>query len=119
MVDRIELKGMSFQGRHGVREAERAQPQEFKVDIEVECDLTKAGLTDKLADTVDYTRVRAIAKEVIEGESAQLMESLASRIAAQVLKLPRVETVVVRIAKRPASMQPIDAAAVRIERTHA
>jgi dihydroneopterin aldolase len=47
------------------------------------------------------------------------MESLASRIAAQVLKLPRVETVVVRIAKRPASMQPIDAAAVRIERTHA
>jgi dihydroneopterin aldolase len=118
-VDRIELKGMSFQGRHGVREAERAHPQEFKVDIEVECDLTEAGLTDKLVDTIDYTRIRAIAREVIEGESAQLIETLASRIADQVLDLPGVRAVSVRIAKRPASMQPIDAAAVRINRTHA
>ncbi len=110
---------MSFQGRHGVREAERAQPQEFKVDIEVECDLTKAGLTDKLADTVDYTKIRTIAKEVIEGESAQLIETLASRIADQVLQMQSVETVSVRIAKQPASMQPIDAAAVRLNRTHA
>lgn len=119
MVDRIELNGMSFQGRHGVRQAERAHPQEFKVDIEVECDLTKAGLTDKLADTVDYTKIRAIAREVIEGESAQLMETLAWRIAGQVSQLPAVAAVSVRIAKRPASMQPIDAAAVRIRRTHA
>jgi dihydroneopterin aldolase len=118
-VDRIELKGMSFQGRHGVREAERAHPQEFKVDIEVECDLTEAGLTDKLVDTIDYTRIRAIAREVIEGESVQLIEALASRIADQVLDLPGVRAVSVRIAKRPASMQPIDAAAVRINRTHA
>ena len=119
MVDRIELRGMSFEGRHGVREAERAHPQEFRVDIDVECDLTRAGLTDRLADTVDYTKVRAIVKEVIEGESAQLMESLASRIAEQVMQVPRVAAVSVRIAKRPASMQPIDAAAVRIERTRA
>src|SRR5579864_8777912 len=110
---------MSFQGRHGVREAERAQPQEFKVDIEVECDLTEAGLTDRLAHTVDYTKIRAVAKEVIEGESAQLIETLASRIADQVLQMPLVQAVSVRIAKRPASMHPIVAAAVRINRTHA
>lgn len=119
MVDRIQLDGMSFQGRHGVREAERAHAQEFKVDIEVECDLVEAGRTDKLADTIDYTRIRAIAKAVIEGESAQLLETLAARMAGQVLQLPRVEAVTVRIAKRPASMQPIDAAAVRINRTRA
>ncbi|MGA7913283.1 MAG: dihydroneopterin aldolase [Candidatus Dormiibacterota bacterium] len=118
-MDRIELNGMSFQGRHGVRDAERAHTQEFRVDVEVECDLTKPGLTDKLADTVDYTRIRAIAKEVIEGESAQLLETLASRMADRVLQMPSVEAVSVRIAKRPASMQPIDAAAVRINRTRA
>jgi dihydroneopterin aldolase len=118
-VDRIQLKGMSFQGRHGVRDAERANAQEFKVDIEVDCDLAKAGRTDKLADTIDYTRIRAIAKEVIEGESAQLLETLASRMADQVLQLPRVEAVTISIAKRPASMQPIDVAAVHINRTRA
>src|SRR6058998_3594694 len=67
-MDRIELRGMSFQGRHGVRPAEREQPQEFKVDIEVDADLARAGESDKLADTVDYTAVRAAAREVIEGE---------------------------------------------------
>jgi len=101
---------MSFQGRHGVRPAEREQPQDFKVDIEVEADLAAAGRTDRLADTVDYTAVRAAAREVI---------ALASAIAEKVLALPRVESVSVRVAKRPASMQPIEAAAVRINRTRA
>ena len=110
---------MSFQGRHGVRPAERDQPQEFKIDIEVDADLAAAGRTDLLADTVDYTRARAAVREVIEGESMQLLESLASAIAQRVLALPHVEAVLVRVAKRPASMQPIESAAVRINRTRA
>jgi len=110
---------MSFHGRHGVRPAEREQPQEFRVDIEVEADLAEAGRTDLLADTVDYTAVRAAAREVIEGESRKLLESLAAAIAQRVLGLPRVESVSVRVAKHPASMQPIEAAAVRINRTRA
>ncbi len=118
-MDRVVLQGMSFQGRHGVRPAEREHPQEFRVDVEVECDLAQAGRTDRLEDTVDYTRVRAVAKEVIEGESFKLIESLADRIADGVLQLHGVVAVSVRIAKRPESMSPIDAAAVHINRTRA
>jgi dihydroneopterin aldolase len=118
-VDRILLEGMSFQGRHGVRAAEREQPQEFKVAVEVDCDLIRAGISDRIEDTVDYTKVRAIAKEVIEGESQKLLETLAARIADRVLQLEHVGGVSVRIAKRPESMQPIVAAAVRINRTRA
>jgi dihydroneopterin aldolase len=118
-MDRILLEGMSFQGRHGVRPVERETPQEFKVDVEVDCDLSEPGRTDRIEDTIDYTKIRAIAKEVVEGESQKLLESLAGRIAERVLQLPRVAAVSVQIAKRPASMQPIDAAAVRINRTRA
>jgi dihydroneopterin aldolase len=118
-MDRIELRGMSFHGRHGVRDAERESTQEFRVDVEVEADLAPAGQTDRLADTVDYTKVRAAAREVIEGPSRQLLESLAGDIATRVLALPHVQGVTVRVAKRPASMQPIDAAAVHIKRTRA
>jgi dihydroneopterin aldolase len=118
-MDRIELLGMSFQGRHGVRPAEREQTQEFKVDLEIETDLSEAGATDRLADTIDYTRARAAAREVIEGDSVELLESLAAAIAQRVLGLPRVEAVTVRVAKRPAGMQPVDSAAVRIKRTRA
>ena len=118
-MDRIELRGMSFQGRHGVRQAERDQPQEFKVDIDVEADLSQASRTDHLSDTVDYTKLRGIARTVIEGPPASLLEALAGRIADLALELPGVASVSVRVAKFPASMQPIEAAAARINRTRA
>ena len=38
-MDRILLQGMVFKGRHGVTARERARPQEFSVDIELETDL--------------------------------------------------------------------------------
>ena len=117
--DGIELLGMAFQGKHGVRPAEREQAQEFKVDIELGADLAQAARSDQLADTVDYTRVRRIARDVIEGPPARLLETLAGRIAEQVLEVPGVTSVSVRVAKRPPSMQPIEAAAVRINRTRA
>jgi dihydroneopterin aldolase len=118
-VDQIILRGMAFQGRHGARPHEREQPQEFRVDLELDCDLREPGRTDRLEDTVDYSVVRALVKDVVEGESANLLETLAARIAGRILELPKVEGVSVRVAKRPASMLPIEAAAVHINRTRA
>jgi dihydroneopterin aldolase len=118
-VDHIQLHGMSFQGRHGVRAAERERAQEFKVDLDVDCDLSQPGHTDRLEDTIDYTRLRAIAKEVVEGESKNLLENLAARIAEGVLQVSGVVAVSVTVAKRPASMLPIESAAVHINRTRA
>ncbi len=116
-MDRIVLEGVLLSGRHGVRQAEREKAQEFEVDVEVDADLATPGRSDRVEDTVDYRRLYAIARDVIEGESAQLIETLASRIAERVLDLERVEAVSVRIAKRPESMRPIAAAAVHITRT--
>jgi dihydroneopterin aldolase len=110
---------MSFKGRHGARPAEWEQAQEFKVDIELEADLSEPGRSDRLEDTVDYSQVRAIVKAIIEGQSVKLLETLAARIADRTLSLPRVKAVTVRVAKRPASMAPIEAAAVHISRTRA
>lgn len=118
-MDRIALEGMVFSGRHGVRPAEREQPQEFKVDVKVDADLAAPGRSDRVEDTVDYRQIYAIVKAVVEGESAKLIETLAQRIAERVLELERVVTVSVRVAKRPQSMRPIDAAAVKIRRTRA
>ena len=115
-MDRIVLEGMTFSGRHGVRPAERDQFQEFKVDVEVDADLVRSGRSDRVEDTVDYRRLYAIAKEIVEGESVKLIETLAERIAERVLDLEGVLAVSVRVAKRPASMEPIDAAAVQIRR---
>jgi dihydroneopterin aldolase len=118
-MDRIELRGMSFQGRHGVGASEREHAQRFDVDVQVETDVSAAGRSDALDDTVDYRRIRDIAKSVVEGEPAKLIETLATRVADRVLELNGVAGVSVRVAKHPASMQPIEAAAVHIKRTRA
>jgi 7,8-dihydroneopterin aldolase/epimerase/oxygenase len=118
-VDRIRLEGLVFEGRHGVSDDERSRPQPFTVDIEVEADLSRAGETDHIADTVDYRRLRSIAHDVITGEPAHLIEALAHRIATRSLELPEIVAVSVRVAKRPRSMEPLDAAAVEIKRTRA
>ena len=118
-MDTIELEGMTFSGRHGVSAAERERPQRFVVSVEVDTDLAAAGRTDRIEDTLDYRRIRKVAKDVIEGESVKLVETLASRIAEGVLGLPLVSAVSVRVAKRPASMAPIQSAAVHIRRTRA
>lgn len=118
-VDQIVLEGMVFSGRHGVRRAEREQAQDFNVDVKLDADLVKPGRSDRVEDTVDYRQVYAIAKEVIEGESVQLIETLADRIAQRVLDLERVVAVSVRVAKRPESMRPIESASVKIRRTRA
>ncbi|HEY2599066.1 MAG TPA: dihydroneopterin aldolase [Candidatus Dormibacteraeota bacterium] len=118
-MDRIQLEGMVFSGRHGVRPAERAEPQEFKVDVKVDADLSEAERSDKVEDTVDYRPIHAIAKSVIEGESTKLIETLAGRIAERVLDLDRVVGVSVRVTKRPQSMRPLDGASVEIRRSRA
>src|ERR1700674_5335056 len=73
-------RGHVLQGRHGVRPAERERPQEFKVDVELDCDLSEPGKSDRIEDTVDYRQVRSIVKDVIEGESQKLLERLTSLI---------------------------------------
>lgn len=110
------LEGMVFRGKHGVSDTERARAQRFTVDVELEADLSRAARSDRLEDTVDYRRVYAIAKEVIEGEPARLVEALAGRIARKTIQVPGVRAATVRVAKQPKRMQPISAAAAVIRR---
>ena len=54
--DLLVLEGMSFYGYHGETEAERTLGNRFYVDVEVRMDLSKAGQSDEIADTLDYSR---------------------------------------------------------------
>ena len=84
--DRILLEGMVFHGRHGTLPAERELGQPFVVDVELSLDLRAAGLADDLTRTVDYSEVHRRAKEIVEGPSVNLTETVAERIAAAVLE---------------------------------
>jgi len=98
--DRILLEGMVFSGHHGALPAERDLGQPFIVDVELRLALRPAGTSDDLEKTVDYGEVHRRAREIVEGEPVNLTETIAERIAAEVLEEhPPVQSVRVRVAK--------------------
>lgn len=120
MTDRVALTNMRFQGRHGVLEEERAQPQPFEIDVELSLDLSLAGVSDDLRRTVDYREVFEIVRDTIEGSSRHLIESLAETIAARLLAdfaILGVGEVLVRVRKPNVNLPgALDAASVEITR---
>jgi 7,8-dihydroneopterin aldolase/epimerase/oxygenase len=116
-VDRLLLEGMTFTGRHGVLASEHVQPQPFTVDVELAADLARAGASDRLADTVDYSQAHAIVRDVVEGEHRDLLEAVAEQIAERLLRLEGVRAARVRVAKKPPLPGEFRAFAVEIERS--
>jgi dihydroneopterin aldolase/2-amino-4-hydroxy-6-hydroxymethyldihydropteridine diphosphokinase len=99
MTDRIVLQGVSARGFHGVLSSEKRDGQTFVVDVVMEVDLAPAGASDDLNDTVNYAEVAGDIVALIEGESLDLIEALAARIADRVLARPLVEAVEVTVHK--------------------
>jgi dihydroneopterin aldolase len=116
-VDRIVITGIRELGVHGVLAEEQVRPQPFEVDLELRVDLTRAGETDELDDTVDYAAVCEAVSRVVSSEQYRLLERLATRIAEVCCADPRVQGAVVEVRKvHPPVRAMLDHVAVRIER---
>ena len=87
MSDTIRIEGVKALGCHGVLAEERTYDQPFVVDIELEVDTALSAATDDVAHTISYADVAQDAVAVITGESVNLIETLANRIAEKVLEL--------------------------------
>jgi dihydroneopterin aldolase len=115
--DLLVLEGMSFYGYHGETQAERTLGNRFYVDVEIRLDLSPAGRTDKITDTIDYSRAFALVRAVVEDEQHGLIEAIAARIAEIMLAEPLAESVKVRVGKQPPIAGAIDRCWVIIERS--
>ncbi|MFZ0122296.1 MAG: dihydroneopterin aldolase [Pseudonocardiaceae bacterium] len=96
---RITLTGLRVHGRHGVHEHERALGQEFVVDATVWLDLGPAGETDQLSATLDYGALAQRAADIVGGQPCNLIETVAARIATDLLTDQRVQAVEVTVHK--------------------
>lgn len=117
MPDLIELRGLRALGFCGALPEEQERRQPFEVDLDVETDLTSAGRTDDLSDTVDYGALCSQVESVVVDERFVLMERMAARIAEVVLADSRIDAVGVTVRKlRPPVPQQLDTSAVTIRR---
>lgn len=116
--DSIELDGLSVTAVVGVLPEERERAQPLNIDLALEVDLTAAGVSDSLGDTVDYGAVCDRVVEVVTEEEPLLLERLAARVSSAVLAMdPRIEAVTVAIQKlRPPVPHSLDSSGVRITR---
>lgn len=112
----VRLVNAVFFAHHGVLAEEHRIGGRFEVDVAVELDITEAAETDDLARTVDYERVYAIAREVVTGANAYLIERLAVRIAQAVrAAYPTLGRVTVAVRKpNPPVGGPCDRAEVTV-----
>ncbi|KAL9267105.1 Dihydroneopterin aldolase 2-like protein [Drosera capensis] len=117
--DKLVLRGLKFHGYHGVKPEERTLGQKFLIDVDAWLDLRRAGVSDNLSDTVSYTDIYRIVKEVVEGEPQNLLESVAHQIAVATFdKFPQISDVRVKVGKPHVAVQgQLDYLGVEIFRT--
>ncbi|XAS76417.1 2-amino-4-hydroxy-6-hydroxymethyldihydropteridine diphosphokinase [Dermatophilaceae bacterium Sec6.4] len=110
MTDRIGLSGIVATACHGVLPHEKREPQRFIADIVLEFDVRAAGESDDLDATVSYADIAQGAYAILTGDSVDLIETLAQRIAEIAMAPDAVEAVDVTIRKpqAPAGVPFVD-----------
>lgn len=114
-LDRIEIRDLLVRGILGVNDWEREHEQDILVNLTLFTDLTAAGASDSLDDTVNY---RTLTKQLIahiESSRRFTVEALAEDLARICLQSPRVQRARVRVEK-PGALRFARSVGVEIER---
>lgn len=115
--DLISIRGIEGYGFHGVLPEERENGQPFVVDLQVCTDVAEAAADDDLGKAVDYSVLANEVVDIVQGEPCDLIESVAVRIAEQVLVHQRVSSVRVTVHKPRAPVGvPVADISVTVER---
>lgn len=117
MTDLIVLRGLRVVAFCGLLPEEVARPQPFEINVEIETDLTAAGQSDDLNDTIDYGAVTDAIVALADAARFDLLEYFSARVAQAVLAFPKAQAVTVEINKlRPPLPHDIATSGVRIRR---
>lgn len=118
VADRIALTGLKVRGNHGVFDHEKRDGQDFLVDITVWIDLDEAAASDDLQHTVHYGEMAERAAEIVGGPSCDLIETVAAKVADDLMTDQRLHAAEVTIHKPSAPIPlPFSDVAVTIRRS--
>lgn len=115
MRDVLELSGLEVSCIIGDLPEEREREQVLRLDVGLELDLSVAGRSDRLEDTVDYAALAGEIDGALKAGRYSMIEAAAERVAEVVLGDGRVRGVRVRVEKRGA-VAGLAAAVVKIRR---
>ena len=84
--DYITLTGLKIKCIIGIFDWERRRKQDVVIDLKFSCNIRKASRNDKIKDTIDYKKIAKTTIQYVENSRFQLVETLAERLAALLLK---------------------------------
>ena len=114
--DTIRVLGLKFTAAHGDNPEEKTVPQPFEVDVEVKCGLSAPSKSDRLEDTLDYSRIIEEVNVVMTGPHRCLLEKLAGSIVERVGTLVAEGEITVRI-RKPKVSAAVSCVTVEVEIT--
>ena len=119
MTDQVFVRGLALHAYHGVMQHEAKVGQTFKLDLVLDMALADAARSDKLADTVGYDQVVAVASDSFCTRRYRLVEAAAGAVADAILgRFPQVTSVRVTVHKPHAPIAAtFDDVGVSISRT--
>ena len=98
-MDTLNVKGIRVYGYTGFFEAEQFLGQWFEVDLTLWLDLSKAGRSDELTDTLNYADAVAIVQKIVKQSKFKMIERLAEAIADEILDTGKTNKVKVSLTK--------------------
>jgi len=114
-MDKVIIKDLLARGVIGVYDWERVRPQEILINIILYGDLSKAGISDNIDDSINYKTVAKGAQSLAENCERLTVEALADDIASYCLETEGVKKVSVRVEK-PGAVRFAKSVGVEIER---
>ena len=115
LSDRIHIEQLEISAHIGVPEKERSTPQRLTVSISFWPYHDERDVADKIDNTVNYSTVAEETKNFVRNQSANLIETLADRLATHLLKTFRIQKVIVELRKFP--LQDAKHVSVTVTRT--
>lgn len=114
-MDTVFIEKLAVDAVIGAYAWERTIRQQVLLDIEMAFDCRPAGLTDALADALDYHAVARAVTALVEESECVLLEALAERVAGLLLRDFAVARLKLTV-RKPAAVGNAAAVGVSIER---
>ncbi len=114
-INDIEIRRLKVKTFIGVPDLERAKAQEIHISLRIGVNRNFAAMGDDLANTLDYAAIAAEVRSLAGQRPRQLIETLASEIADQVMTHPAASGVEVVVEKFV--VPDTDCVAVRLKRS--
>lgn len=116
MPDQILINDLFLRTIIGVNDDERTDRQDVLINLALDVDMRRAGVSDNIMDAVNYRTITKQVIELVESSRFFLVEHMADEIARLCLADERVLRALVRVEK-PAALRFARSVGVSIERT--